>query len=1117
MATDLETKPATPKFEVFVDQELAKVRHRIRSLDALRSLMMLAVVTLSYLLLMASFDLAVKGADRPLYTGLRWGAFVIYALAMVFFTLQLGMRLYRRINPYYAAKQLEETLPDAKNSVINWLDLKEQPLPGAIRNAVGLKAARDLKETDPEKVVNPKSNWLLGGILAGLVLGLLVLFALGPNQFRSLLERAFPFLGIRLENRTHITLLQPPEGNVTVALNQRVDFLAHINGRYPRGNQLGAPSLFYRYQAADSFVAIPLDELDNNWGTTLQPDQVQNGLWYKIAAGDKETEVFQVKVQSLPLATRFDVTYHFRPYRKMADQSVTFPDKDSVVPRIRGHRGTEVILVVRTNRILREGRIEVDAAGVKNEHFGEIQAQDAQSFRVKLTLERGGTFRVFFTSMDGEGNSDSGNAYGIEVLDDETPRVVLTKPGMDVALPANAALQVEGSANDDFGIKNLTLRLKILEGAGKPALAQKVYREGTSFKFEDGTYPDKIDYLDIVPLETLKTAQGEAFPLKTGMILEYWLEATDNADYPTKDGNVGRSQAYKVTILDPSADPKQKEDRKKAEEQKQQHEKKQDQKQSEENQKRQEERKSAEEKRKEQEEQKNELDRLRKEVEEKNKQIQDQIKQEDKDNKKGDVKPDDQPKSDKSKAEQKPGDGADKNKADKKDQKPGDQNQAGDKKDDGKNGQGQDAAKAKDQGPKDKGKDDPNNPAEAKGPGNEKKPDAGAKGNDPKNDQQNPKNNQDGKAQAKDGPKDQQPTQAKEKDQGNNKEIPTGECKECDKGKGPGPGQGNNPATAKGNEPGNDKASPKEGNQGGTNPKEAAQPSAKNGGDKGPQGAGNPKDANPEQAKDSGQAKDELGKPAAPQREPTAEEMANLEKKLKRNEQAEEAFEELSRLAKEAKDPKVREAAKKLLDEFAKEQPVPPKDKGSKQPDDKAQGNTKDPGDMGQTADKGQTKKGEPPQVDGAAKGDTGEDAEKAQAKGGSRFGNKTSGNSAGDDPKASNPDAAAQKRAADLQLEELKNRVTPETLKKSGITDAQWQQFLKDAQRYNELLQKTQAAKKATEKGATSQLPSTGPRTVNTNPDVNPDPLLSNRFQPPPEFRDAQRQFTSRPDPGKK
>ncbi len=549
--------------------------------------MILVALTLAYFLAMAAFDLAANGADDAHRTVIRLAAFGIYALLMVGFSAQLALRLYRRINPYYAAKQLEENIDDAKNSVINWLDLKGRELPGAIRIAVGQRAARELKEADPDKAVSPKGNWLMGGILAGLVLAVLALFLMGPNQFPSLLQRAFtPFAGSGLGTKTEITLLKPEKGDVTVPLGRRVEFQANIAGRFPKLGQPGAPSVLYRYQQADPFVPLALEETpDGTWNAGMSGDQVQNGFWYKVAAGDAETPEYQVRVQSLAQATRFEVTYHYRAYRRLADDRVIFPNEQAVIPRLRDFRGTEVTLIVRTNRELRQAHIEVDSDNTKHDLQAEILADDPKALRFHMVLEKRGTFRVLFTSKEGEENTDR-SPYQIDVLEDKVPYVILTKPGHDVSLPPNGTLQLEGSAQDDIGIKTMALRLKVLEGDAKPALKPKEYRAGKSFLFDNGTYPDFLDYKDFILLDQIKTAQGEPFPLKPGMVLEYWLEASDSSDYPNNDGNLGVSKAFKVTIEKPHDDKKQQDERKKSQEQQQQHEKEQDQKNAEENQKR---------------------------------------------------------------------------------------------------------------------------------------------------------------------------------------------------------------------------------------------------------------------------------------------------------------------------------------------------------------------------------------------------------------------------------------------------------------------------------------------------------------------------------------------------
>src|SRR5207248_11644514 len=134
------------------------------------------------------------------------------------------------------------------------------------------------------------------------------------------------------------------------------------------------------------------------------------------------------------------------------------------------------------------------------------------------------------TSAGGGTNSDRGS-YTMKVIEDSEPLVKIAEPG-SVKLPANGTLSVEGWALDDFGLKGMTLRLRVKEGPQEPELEATPYRPGVSFQLKDGSYPTDLSYKDFVALEKLKTAKGQPFPLSAGMVLEYWLEAVDNCDYP---------------------------------------------------------------------------------------------------------------------------------------------------------------------------------------------------------------------------------------------------------------------------------------------------------------------------------------------------------------------------------------------------------------------------------------------------------------------------------------------------------------------------------------------------------------------------------------------------------
>jgi hypothetical protein len=567
MAADLEQKPApASKYENFVEQQLDKAKGRIRALDAGGYLLLLAVVTLTYFLVMAGIDAALE-----LPSAVRVVSFGLYALAALYLIVKVAMCFVSHVNPYYAARQLEQTLPQAKNSVINWLDLREEKLAPAIRGAVGLRAAKLLKQTDAEKAVGARFTMMLGIVTLGLVLVLLGFFLAERTRFSELLSRIFaPFGGAGLRSRTDIEVVHPRDAEIAHT-RPSVVFKARISGA-PAENQPGAPRVQFRYsdqEAYDDKAFVALSEINGEWTATLPMDRVKSGILYRITAGDAVSDEFHIKVLSLPAVKQYEVTYQYRPYRVRPNDVRT-----DMPPAIKAHRGTEITLLARTNRKLREGLLELDLAGDNKVGplRGELVGDD--SLRFKFVLDRTGKFRVLFRSTEAETNSNA-EFYPIDVMLDKIPVVSLLKPGKDIELPANGNLSVQGVAEDDFGIRELALHMKVVDAKAHTLLQPVAARppDGKSFKFDNGSYPDKVSYLDVIDLNKLKTADGAAFALKKDMVLEYWLEATDNSDYPEAKGQIGRSQVFKVAIKEPENKEKVEADRKKLEKEKQEHDK----------------------------------------------------------------------------------------------------------------------------------------------------------------------------------------------------------------------------------------------------------------------------------------------------------------------------------------------------------------------------------------------------------------------------------------------------------------------------------------------------------------------------------------------------------------
>src|SRR5262249_48050190 len=104
MATDLHpAKPESlPKYEAFVDKQLARARGRIRALDLASAALGFVILTLAYGLLMVLLDRALQLAPLA-----RQAAFGLYlAGALAYLGVMVVWPLCRRVNPYYAARQL---------------------------------------------------------------------------------------------------------------------------------------------------------------------------------------------------------------------------------------------------------------------------------------------------------------------------------------------------------------------------------------------------------------------------------------------------------------------------------------------------------------------------------------------------------------------------------------------------------------------------------------------------------------------------------------------------------------------------------------------------------------------------------------------------------------------------------------------------------------------------------------------------------------------------------------------------------------------------------------------------------------------------------------------------
>ncbi len=570
MATVQEPR-AGNRFESFVEAELSRARRRIQAQDIGAAALGLLAGTLAYALGMVLLDRWLDLSD----TARQVGLFGYLAAAIAYAAVVLTRPLRREVNPYFAARRVERAVPGAKNSVVSWLDLHASSLPESIKAAVSQKAAADIKKADVDEVVRDGRLPWIGSVAGGLFVAALILFfVLRPNQFLSLLGRAFtPFSSGAIASQTTLNLLLPAGGDLTVPVNSAVDFRVEVLGRIPDPAGAGAVRLRFRYNPADPvWEEIRLDPSPREpreFALRMPAGRVQNGFIYQIVGGDAATLEYRVQVRSSPLIEGFEIGYHFRPYLHFRDQIATNPNIESL-------RGTEVTLTARTNRAVKSGELTFhgrDSQKMPPPIPAEAVPDQPASLRFRFVLDQDANYTIKFWTAGGEDNGEP-IPYTIKVLADHPPQVEVTQPAPDT-LPVNGTIAVEGKAADDFGITKMRLCLRLPDAKRPIELAPKPYRPGKVFKFADDTYPRALDYKDFLPLDQLKTALGAPVTLRPGLAIEYWLEAEDNCDNPKP--NVGKSQVYKVTLGDPQEATEKQAGEKKAAGDKAQHDRKQDQ------------------------------------------------------------------------------------------------------------------------------------------------------------------------------------------------------------------------------------------------------------------------------------------------------------------------------------------------------------------------------------------------------------------------------------------------------------------------------------------------------------------------------------------------------------
>ncbi|HEY2838152.1 MAG TPA: hypothetical protein VGJ26_03330 [Pirellulales bacterium] len=517
------------RYEKYIDNELRKTRRMVRMVDLAWGGMALLTGALVYLFLVALVDQWIVSGGLGhvsravalgifLAGGLGWSAWAVAPL------------LFRRINPVYAAKAIEQSRPSLKNGLVNFLMLRGHPesISPAVYAQIEKQAATGLSQAPLENTVDRSHLLKLAYVLLAIVAVLAIYKVASPKDpIRSVRRVLAPWADIAAPTRVRINDVEPREAR---AFHGRfVKVSAEVTGL--RRDE--APQIFFstadgQVLAQSLSMSVPPGELRHV--AELPPSQggLQQDMEYWIVAGDASTPHYPIHVLTTPSIVVEKLEYRFPNYTELAPETV---DRQGDISAI---EGTEVVIYATANEEIQSAYVDFDCDGSRDTAM-QVDGRNAKIV-LPLVMRKAGelaSYQLRFTNRDGEENPEPVR-YKIEVTPDRPPEITFTEPiakeGEEQTIQPNELLQlVVQAADPDFKLKEVKV---MIDRKGWPQITNSLLpAPQSSFK---GPH----------------ILNGNALGLKPGETIEYWAEAVDNKQ-PTPNRAQTSKRRLRVAALDP--------------------------------------------------------------------------------------------------------------------------------------------------------------------------------------------------------------------------------------------------------------------------------------------------------------------------------------------------------------------------------------------------------------------------------------------------------------------------------------------------------------------------------------------------------------------------------------
>ncbi|MBI5773798.1 MAG: hypothetical protein HZA89_08660 [Verrucomicrobia bacterium] len=368
---------------------------------------------------------------------------VCYAVTLAVFWWTSGRALLHLPGPRELARLVEKAEPQLREDLLSAVELGklsaaaqwDSPVFRALLQENVASRLRNLRIESllPRQLI---AFWLRAAAAVLVVCGALLLV---PGfHYDRLMARAFaPLADVERVSRVKIAVLEPTAADRWQPQGDTMTVVVEISGPEPRKVTL---ETFSKTGERARLTMNPLGGRRFSAGVPLGADNLQ----FRVRAGDGMTRKFSVETRPRPGVVKFEKTYQFPAYSRLAPRRAVEDHGDLIALE-----GSEVKLSFAANQPLQRASLEMEIKGKTNFLALTVSTNRAEGV---VPLKFAGAYRVHLVAAETAFENKFSPQYELRPIPDLVPRVTIDQPRQDLVVAPEEVLMLQGTAGDDIGL-----------------------------------------------------------------------------------------------------------------------------------------------------------------------------------------------------------------------------------------------------------------------------------------------------------------------------------------------------------------------------------------------------------------------------------------------------------------------------------------------------------------------------------------------------------------------------------------------------------------------------------------------------------------------------------------